>query len=286
FQWQTGSLPFDADTPLAVLYKQIQEPLPEARLRDLPVDMARVLRKALDKDPRMRPATAVALVDQLAAALGGAAARSASAPPPTARVEPAARFPNPPVPPTRPVEPAARFPDPPAAPRPVPTARAEPAEARDPISNATPPPATSTPASPAARSMGWLFFFAIIAILAVIALPAYKNYVARSQVAAGLADIRGGVVAFEEIIQFGSKTGLSALSDVGLPAATPNCSTIEVTGNYGDTSGQNIACTLLGDQQVRGKIVNLTRDVEGRWVCSLAGVADPDFAPVGCELAP
>ncbi|MCU0757004.1 MAG: SUMF1/EgtB/PvdO family nonheme iron enzyme [Xanthomonadales bacterium] len=120
FQWQTGSLPFDADTP--------------------PVDVARVLRKALDKDARARPATAVALVEQLALALGGAAASSAPTPPPTARVEPAARFPGPP-----------------AAPRPLPTARAEPAEARDPISDATPPPATSTPAAPVARSTGWLW---------------------------------------------------------------------------------------------------------------------------------
>src|SRR5690606_39244347 len=39
---------------------------------------------------------------------------------------------------------------------------------------------------------------AIIAILAAIALPAYQNYVAKSQVTAGLADIRGGVTAFEE----------------------------------------------------------------------------------------
>jgi type IV pilus assembly protein PilA len=36
---------------------------------------------------------------------------------------------------------------------------------------------------------------AIIAILAAIALPAYQNYVAKSQSTSGLADIRGGVTA-------------------------------------------------------------------------------------------
>ncbi|TVR15585.1 MAG: prepilin-type N-terminal cleavage/methylation domain-containing protein, partial [Planctomycetota bacterium] len=44
---------------------------------------------------------------------------------------------------------------------------------------------------------------AIIAILAAIAIPAFQNYTARTQTAAGLSDIRGGLTAFEELISRG-----------------------------------------------------------------------------------
>lgn len=37
---------------------------------------------------------------------------------------------------------------------------------------------------------------AIIGILATIALPAYQNYVAKSQLAAGLSDIAGGRTSY------------------------------------------------------------------------------------------
>ncbi|MGH8077805.1 MAG: pilin, partial [Lysobacter sp.] len=60
---------------------------------------------------------------------------------------------------------------------------------------------------------------AIIAILAAIALPAYQDYVARSQVTAGLADIRGGVTAYEEMINRG--TGTPNNANIGLAATTP-----------------------------------------------------------------
>nr|MBO2512196.1 prepilin-type cleavage/methylation domain-containing protein [Gammaproteobacteria bacterium] len=71
---------------------------------------------------------------------------------------------------------------------------------------------------------------AIIAILAAIALPAYQNYVAKSQVTAGLADIRGGVTAFEEAIQSG-KSGTATLDDLGLQQNTARC-TITPSGQY------------------------------------------------------
>ncbi|MFP7117363.1 prepilin-type N-terminal cleavage/methylation domain-containing protein, partial [Xanthomonas hortorum] len=41
---------------------------------------------------------------------------------------------------------------------------------------------------------------AIIAILAAIALPAYQNYVAKSQVAAALAEITPGKTQYEVMV--------------------------------------------------------------------------------------
>jgi serine/threonine-protein kinase len=71
YQLCTGSLPFDADTPYAVILKHITAPLPSPRaLRpDLPEPVERVILKALAKDPHDRYQTAGELGRALRAAI-------------------------------------------------------------------------------------------------------------------------------------------------------------------------------------------------------------------------
>lgn len=122
---------------------------------------------------------------------------------------------------------------------------------------------------------------AIIAILAAIALPAYQNYVGKSQVTSGWADLRGGVVIFEEGIQSGRYTGSPAnASDIGLPLVTTRCSAITPTGNWQDVNGQTITCTLNGNADVTGQDLTLSRDGEGRWSCTTTVAAV--YRPKGC----
>jgi len=118
---------------------------------------------------------------------------------------------------------------------------------------------------------------AIIAILAAIALPAYQDYIARSQVTAGLADIRSGVTAFEEKIQRGSAT-FGGPEAVGLRSPTTRCSTVAVTGSATGT----ITCTLAGNPRVLGKIVTLTRTTVGAYDCTVTNGLDPKYLPTGC----
>jgi len=56
YQLLLGRLPYDADTPLAVVLKHINEPLPMPKLikPDLPTDLERVILKSLAKDPNDR----------------------------------------------------------------------------------------------------------------------------------------------------------------------------------------------------------------------------------------
>ena len=122
---------------------------------------------------------------------------------------------------------------------------------------------------------------AIIAILAAIALPAYQNYVAKSQSTAGLADIRGGVTAFEEGIQSGERgVGVPANADIGLALTTPRC-TIAVAGNWNAANGQTITCTLKGNPNVAGKTVTLTRNATGQWACT-NNIGNTNYSPNGC----
>lgn len=73
FQMLTGREPFEAPTPVAVLLKQINEPMPLAReLRpELPPDIDAAIQKATAKAPEDRYATATALARAYAAALRG-----------------------------------------------------------------------------------------------------------------------------------------------------------------------------------------------------------------------
>ena len=109
---------------------------------------------------------------------------------------------------------------------------------------------------------------AIIAILAAIALPAYQDYVARSQVSSGLAEITGGRVNFESLLLV---DGLATfdVGDVGLAPQTPRCTTSLDSSDTG-----YIRCTLKGNTLVSGsgQYIELQRATSGTWSCVTSGL--------------
>jgi serine/threonine protein kinase len=92
YEMATGRTPYEAETPLAVVLKHIQEPLPLPRSvrPDLPEGVERVILRAMAKEPDDRFQTVAEMVRALDAAVraSGAAARTEPAAP-AARVEPA-----------------------------------------------------------------------------------------------------------------------------------------------------------------------------------------------------
>ena len=67
YQLITGRLPYDADTPLAVILKHVNEPLPETRefVPEIAEDLDAIIRKTLAKEPEDRYATAGELAEEL-----------------------------------------------------------------------------------------------------------------------------------------------------------------------------------------------------------------------------
>ena len=118
---------------------------------------------------------------------------------------------------------------------------------------------------------------AIIAILAAIALPAYQIYVAKSQLTAGLADVRSGVTGFESHVLVEDVTTYD-LSDIGLAENTPRC---DLSMSPGDTGF--IRCTLKGNPQVAGKTIELVRSASGEWRCQVDAAIDSRLFPAGCQ---
>jgi TolB-like protein/Tfp pilus assembly protein PilF len=69
FRWLTGRLPFDADTPHAILLQHVQEPLSRDALDSLPPGADAVIERGMAKDPQQRYQSAGELVAQLEDAL-------------------------------------------------------------------------------------------------------------------------------------------------------------------------------------------------------------------------
>jgi type IV pilus assembly protein PilA len=118
---------------------------------------------------------------------------------------------------------------------------------------------------------------AIIGVLAAIAIPAYQDYVVRSQVAAGLADITGGKSAYESLVVTNSMTVFTN-SDIGLQDSTVRCSTITAEADF-----SGLSCLLRGSPKIAGKTLYLRRDSTGSWTCDATEIVEDRYKPAGCS---
>lgn len=135
---------------------------------------------------------------------------------------------------------------------------------------------------------------AIIGILAAVALPAYQDYTAKSQIAAAIAEISPGKTSMEGKITEG--TAVTTATDIGLATSTPRCSAIAATMTVNAKGVATIVCTVKGGTQVASKTVTLTRTADdatpvaatataaavtpGGWSCATTAVKK--LAPVSC----
>lgn len=116
---------------------------------------------------------------------------------------------------------------------------------------------------------------AIIAILAAVAIPAYQDYVIRSQAAAGLADLVSGKSAFESKLIVENETTFD-VAEIGLQASTPRCAVSLSPGANG-----YIRCALRGNPLISSSYIALQRSSTGTWTC-VTDIASPKHRPEGC----
>ena len=127
---------------------------------------------------------------------------------------------------------------------------------------------------------------AIIGILAAIAIPAYQNYIAKSQVSAALAEIAGAKTAYELKVNDGVQ--ITKLADIGFNAASSERCTYTVDTFVAATgeSAVGISCKLKGSPRIANKFINLQRTTDGQWKCitslDSANAQEEQFIPVSC----
>ena len=122
---------------------------------------------------------------------------------------------------------------------------------------------------------------AIIGILAAVALPAYQDYTAKSQIGVGIAEVSGGRTAYDVAVSEARPAAFYTNANLGLAAATPRCSAIAIAAPAADGSqAAAIQCTLIGAGAVNGQTVTLSRTAAGTWTC--ATTAANRLSPAGC----
>ena len=118
---------------------------------------------------------------------------------------------------------------------------------------------------------------AIIGVLAAIALPAYQDYVVRSQGAAALAEITPGKIGFEQAVNEGRAPSLTSTDAayIGIGTSTSYCT---VT-----LSNDSITCTTKGGNAAKfnDKTVVLKRTGDGIWSCT--STLDAKYKPGKCS---
>ena len=134
---------------------------------------------------------------------------------------------------------------------------------------------------------------AIIGVLAAVAVPAYQDYISKSQVAAGLAEINPAKVAVETALNQGSVTASVAattsatLLPYGITSAGSTRCDYKLNVNPSGTAA--IQCTLKGSGSIATLIIQMNRSADnaaagtsGTWSCT-TNVATK-YVPVGCVV--
>mgnify|MGYP000161821156 CR=1 FL=1 len=131
---------------------------------------------------------------------------------------------------------------------------------------------------------------AIIGILAAIAIPAYQDYIARSQVAEASTLIGGARTAIEEdVAQTGTfPADTAALTALGIRVSGEYVSVLTATPAGGTAGAGTISATFKStgiSAGIQGAVLTYQRDDTGEWTCLSGGTTtlDDKFQPKPCE---
>ena len=125
---------------------------------------------------------------------------------------------------------------------------------------------------------------AIIGILAAIAIPAYQDYIAKSQATSGLAEISPAKTQYEVVANEGKSPSTTATAPgyIGVPATTRYC---KVTVAAVSATTDNIKCELQNGNaaKINGKTISLNRSADGAWSCTTGGGLEAKYKPGSCS---
>lgn len=114
---------------------------------------------------------------------------------------------------------------------------------------------------------------AIIGVLSAIAVPAYKNYVTKSEVASAVASLKSVITPAELFYQ---EKGTFPASDTDL--AEVGISSNSIQNGTLSFASQAITLTVTSPS---GASATITRLPTG-WKCNVSGLTDKNNAPKGC----
>lgn len=127
---------------------------------------------------------------------------------------------------------------------------------------------------------------AIIGMLAVVALPAYRNYIARSQVGSAMRELAPTKLLAEEAITRHVDPTLSPGQDGYIGISSANAAYCNFSIDVSELNATSISCTLKNVDFVltsNGAKLTLQRNaLMGDWTCVSVGIEDK-FKPLSCS---
>lgn len=120
---------------------------------------------------------------------------------------------------------------------------------------------------------------AIIAILAAVAIPSYRDYVLRARLTAMLAELSGGKAGVESLVMEGPLSPTLNPADVGLHSPTELCANVMLVDRP-DESELQMICT--SDIRHGADWVELWYSPSKGWSCKTASRLY-GWAPASCE---
>ncbi|PWQ98573.1 pilin [Leucothrix arctica] len=130
---------------------------------------------------------------------------------------------------------------------------------------------------------------AIIGILASIALPAYQDYISKSQVTAAYGEISSMKAGMEAGLLDGDEAALTDIANYGWTDSSNMMAITAFTLNTAGNNQINVVGTLSGSVAgaVKNATITLDRDVAGKWTCAIAGTAangfKDNYKPKNCQ---
>jgi type IV pilus assembly protein PilA len=133
---------------------------------------------------------------------------------------------------------------------------------------------------------------AIIGILAAVALPAYQDYIARTQVARVVGEVGALKTAVEMKIMDGKGTAAGMTfdnTDTGIGWVNSNLVSA-VAHTFTDSTDGALQATLGTEAagSVATAVVNWSRDAAGVWTCTVTNTPTTwkdSFTPAGCTAS-
>lgn len=116
---------------------------------------------------------------------------------------------------------------------------------------------------------------AIIGVLSAIAVPAYKDYVSKSELASGFASVKSIITPAELYIQ--ENGALTA--DPTVLGVSADANSLGVLA----TTTANVVTFTHDNGAVAGAVFTYTRDASTGWTCALSGQPAGVAAPKGCS---
>ena len=127
---------------------------------------------------------------------------------------------------------------------------------------------------------------AIIGILAAIAIPAYQNYIAKSQVTRVLAEIS----PLKTSIETNLLNGTDETDAANLGYTTSNLVTAAPTITSTASAGTATIAATMGNKAsaaASGAVITLSRGATGAWTCAVTKSSNSgwksSFVPTGCS---